>query len=135
MSGDLRKFMPSPRTPEQKLLIEELGEGPGSRLLLLSLSGADAETLAAQSGALAAALSAHPDFEFVANGTDAGLDAVPDALRPYRAPAPMTSANLPHVAGSYARLGDQLCEFIGGFTRYAAYLNGLWEAIVKSGKK
>jgi predicted exporter len=36
VSGDLRKFMPSARTPEQKLLIDELGEGPGSRLLLLA---------------------------------------------------------------------------------------------------
>ena len=37
LSGDLRKFMPSARTPEQKLLIDELGEGPGSRLLLVDL--------------------------------------------------------------------------------------------------
>ena len=49
ISGDLRKFMPSAETPAQKLLLDELGEGPGSRLLLMSLSGADAETLAAQS--------------------------------------------------------------------------------------
>src|SRR3546814_9335426 len=31
LTGDLRKFMPAPETPEQKLLIDELGEGPGSR--------------------------------------------------------------------------------------------------------
>src|SRR3546814_698272 len=48
LTGDLRKFMPAPETPEQKLLIDELGEGPGSRLLLVALSGADAPTLAAQ---------------------------------------------------------------------------------------
>ena len=39
LSGDLRKFMPDPETPAQKLLIDELGEGPGSRLLLVALSG------------------------------------------------------------------------------------------------
>ena len=32
VSGDLRKFMPSAETPAQKLLLDELGEGPGSRL-------------------------------------------------------------------------------------------------------
>src|SRR5690606_40601448 len=57
---------------------------PGARLLLLGLSGADAGVLAEQSRALAEALAAHPGFEFVANGVDAGLDAVPEALRPYR---------------------------------------------------
>jgi len=84
LSGDLRRFMPEPRTPAQKLLVDELGDGPGSRLLLLSLSGAGADVLAGQSRALAATLAANPDFEFVANGIDAGLDAVPESLRPYR---------------------------------------------------
>src|SRR3989337_4557715 len=68
LSGDLRKFMPEPQTPAQKLLIDELGEGPGSRLLLVGLSGADAETLAAQSQAPAAKLSADKQFQLVANG-------------------------------------------------------------------
>ncbi|WP_133000260.1 MMPL family transporter [Luteimonas arsenica] len=84
LSGDLRRFMPEPRTPAQKLLVDELGEGPGSRLLLVSLSGADPEALADQSRALAAALAADPGFEFIANGIDAGLEAVPESLRPYR---------------------------------------------------
>lgn len=44
MSGDLRKFMPEAQTPAQRLLMDELGEGPGSRLLLMSISGADSET-------------------------------------------------------------------------------------------
>ena len=83
LTGDLRKFMPAPQTPEQKLLIDELGEGPGSRLLLVALSGADASTLARQSQALRAALSKDDKFPLVANG-DAGLDAIPERLRPYR---------------------------------------------------
>jgi len=29
LSGDLRAFMPAPETPEQRLLIDELGDGPG----------------------------------------------------------------------------------------------------------
>lgn len=84
LSGDLRKFMPEPQTPEQKLLIDELGEGPGSRLLLLSISGADAATLARQSQALRARLAGNDAFELVANGADAGLDAIPGKLLPYR---------------------------------------------------
>ncbi|PRW82910.1 hypothetical protein C7A07_28810, partial [Pseudomonas fragi] len=39
LSGDLRRFMPEPRTPAQKLLIDELGEGPGARLLLVAIGG------------------------------------------------------------------------------------------------
>lgn len=84
LSGDLRKFMPSAETPAQKLLIDELGEGPGSRLLLIGLSGADPEALATQSNAMRAQLAAQPLFSLVANGGDAGLEAIPQRLRPYR---------------------------------------------------
>lgn len=84
LGGDLRMFMPAAQTPAQKLLIDELGEGPGSRLLLVALSGADAATLAAQSQAMRAALAADPRFTLVANGGDSGLEAIPERLRPYR---------------------------------------------------
>ena len=84
LSGDLRKFMPAAETPAQKLLIDELGEGPGSRLLLMSIEGADAPTLAAQSLALRQALAARADFAMVANGDDARLESIPARLRPYR---------------------------------------------------
>ena len=84
LSGDLRKFMPSAQTPAQKLLIDELGEGPGSRLLLLALAGAEPEALAAQSGALRERLAAQRWFGTVVNGGDSGLDAIPERLRPYR---------------------------------------------------
>lgn len=84
LSGDLRRFMPSAQTPAQKLLIDELGEGPGSRLLLVALSGDTPQTLAAQSESMRAALAAKPQFKLVANGADLGLDAIPARLRPYR---------------------------------------------------
>lgn len=84
VSGDLRKFMPSAETPAQKLLLDELGEGPGSRLLLMSLSGADAETLAAQSQRIARTLAVDRRFILVANGGEDGLDTIPERLRPYR---------------------------------------------------
>jgi len=106
LTGDLRKFMPAPETPEQKLLIDELGEGPGSRLLLVALSGADAPALAAQSKALRTALSADGQFALVANG-DADLDAIPDRLRPYRYLLSPTLDTQPLDAGY---LADQLDE-------------------------
>lgn len=84
VSGDLRRFMPSAETPAQKLLLDELGEGPGSRLLLMSITGADAETLAAQSRAVAATLAADTRFGLVANGGEDALAAIPERLRPYR---------------------------------------------------
>src|SRR6188768_3465484 len=84
LSGDLRKFMPAAETPAQKLLIDELGEGPGSRLLLMSIEGEDPQDLAQQSQALRAMLAARPEFALVANGSDASLEAIPARLRPYR---------------------------------------------------
>jgi predicted exporter len=84
LSGDLRKFMPEARTPAQQLLLDELGEGPGSRLLLVAISGAKPEVLAAQSQALRETLANDQRFAFVANGGEAGLDAIPERLRPYR---------------------------------------------------
>jgi len=84
LTGDLRKFMPTAETPAQKLLIDELGEGPGSRLLLVALSHADAATLAEQSRALRDQLATQAQFKLVANGGETGLDAIPERLRPYR---------------------------------------------------
>lgn len=84
LSGDLRKFMPAAETPAQKLLIDELGEGPGSRLLLMSIEGADPQTLAQHSQQLRALLAARSEFALVANGSDASLEAIPARLRPYR---------------------------------------------------
>lgn len=84
VSGDLRKFMPQARTPAQRLLMDELGEGPGSRLLLMSIAGSDPATLARQSRQLQQALASNPAFQFVANGGEASLDAMPRELLPYR---------------------------------------------------
>ena len=84
VSGDLRKFMPSAETPAQKLLLDELGEGPGSRLLLMSLSGDDPQTLAAQSQRIVQTLRRDAGFSLVANGGEDALDAIPERLRPYR---------------------------------------------------
>ena len=84
VAGDLRRFMPEPRTPEQKLLVEGVGEGPGSRLLLVALEGAPPEVLAGQSAVLREVLASDPRFALATNGGAASLEQVPEALRPYR---------------------------------------------------
>jgi predicted exporter len=84
MEEDLRRFLPTPQTPAQVLLVDELGEGPGSRLLLLALRGGPAQALAEVSTALQAQLEADPRILLAANGQDRGLEAVPEHLRPYR---------------------------------------------------
>ncbi|MEZ5465828.1 MAG: MMPL family transporter [Lysobacteraceae bacterium] len=83
VSGDLRLFMPAPRTAEQRLLLQQLGEGPGSRLLLIALSGAEPEQLAERSRELREALIDNEHLLFVGNGEDE-LDSIPDTLRDYR---------------------------------------------------
>lgn len=83
LSTDLRLFMPTPETPAQRLLLEEIGEGPGSRLLLVALEGGSPAALAAASRALAAELRRDPAFHFVANG-ESDLAAIPESLLAYR---------------------------------------------------
>jgi predicted exporter len=83
ISGDLRLFLPSPQTRNEKLLLEEVGESPASRLLLIALDGASPEVLAESSQQLAASLRADPQFGLVSNGA-ASVDDIPDALLPYR---------------------------------------------------
>ena len=83
ISGDLRLFMPSPKSRTEKLLLEEIGESPASRVLLIALDGAPPEVLAESSQAFAAALRDDPQFGLVSNGATS-LDAIPESLLPYR---------------------------------------------------
>jgi predicted exporter len=80
---DLRLFLPQPTTPQQALLLQQIGEGPGSRVLILAIEGAAPEKLADASRALAERLSSNANFRLATNG-DMALDAIPDALLPYR---------------------------------------------------
>jgi len=83
VGSDLRLFMPSPRTATERLVLEEIGEGPGSRMLLLAIAGADAQAAAETSQALVAALRGSNEFHWIANGAG-DLDAIPDRLLAYR---------------------------------------------------
>ncbi|MGN2246645.1 MMPL family transporter [Frateuria sp. GZRR35] len=83
VSSDLRSFMPAPTTPDQRLLMEQVGEGPGSRLLLLAITGKDDATLAKLSQALATRLKGDPRYAQVLNGSF-DLTALDPKLLPYR---------------------------------------------------
>jgi predicted exporter/predicted hotdog family 3-hydroxylacyl-ACP dehydratase len=83
VGADLRLFLPSPTTPEQRLLLEEVGEGPASRVLAIALEGAPPEQLADISRELVTMLQGNREFRLVTNG-EFTLDSVPDELLPYR---------------------------------------------------
>jgi predicted exporter len=80
---DLRLFMPSPRTAQERLVLEEIGEGPASRMLLLAISGAEPQVAAETSRALRSALIGSGQFRWVANG-ESDPEAIPDRLLAYR---------------------------------------------------
>jgi len=85
VTSDLRAFMPPPRDADQKLLLDQIGEGPASRLLLIEI-GAKQESfvrVAELSRGLAQALRGDPHFTRVLNGEidPAALD---PSLLPYR---------------------------------------------------
>lgn len=83
VSTDLRSFMPPARTPEQRLLLDEIGEGPGSRLLLLALEGDEPDTLAAISKALVPRVRADARFVRALNG-EGDIGELAEELLPYR---------------------------------------------------
>ena len=118
ISTDLRSFMPPPQTADQKLLMDQIGEGPGTRLLLLAIDGAPPDRLAALSRGLADALRKDAHFEQVLNGAfdPSALDA---KWLPYRY---LLSPTLDHHAFDAAYLGDQLEQRVEDLASPAASL-------------
>jgi predicted exporter len=88
LSSDLRSFMPPAQTADQKLLLDQIGEGPASRLLLLAISAApnaqiSSDHLAALSHGLVQALRGDAHFARALNG-ETNLSALDPTLLPYR---------------------------------------------------
>lgn len=67
-TGDLSAFLPKAPSPSQQLLVDELREGPASRLILLAIDGTDGPARANLSRSLAAGLRSSSAFRNVANG-------------------------------------------------------------------
>lgn len=118
VSTDLRSFMPAPATPDQRLLMEQVGEGPGSRLLLLAIAGKSDEQLANLSQQLSAALRKDARYTQVLNGSF-DIGALDDALLPYRY---LLSPTLDHQRLDAAYLRDQLEQRLDDLSSPAASL-------------
>lgn len=118
VTSDLRSFMPPPQTADQRLLMEQIGEGPGSRLLLLAIEGAPEAQLAELSRGLAAALADNTHFEQIINGAfdPAQLDT---SFLPYRY---LLSPTLDTHAFDEAYLREQLHERVADLASPAAGL-------------
>jgi predicted exporter len=69
-TADLSAFLPSHPTAEQQLLMDQLKDGLASRLILVGIDGADEQTRAALSKAMAQKLRSNPAFVSVNNGED-----------------------------------------------------------------
>lgn len=119
---DLRLFMPSPQTPQERLILEEIGEGPASRMLLLAISGPEPQAAADTSRALAAALRASGEFRLVANG-ESSLGAIPDSLLAYRY---LLAPTLDHSALEVGFLRAQLEERVRDLASPAAGMLEPW---------
>jgi predicted exporter len=65
---DLSAFLPAKPTPTQQLLVDQLRDGPASRLILIALERGDAAARAAVSAAMGSRLRRDPQFSSVNNG-------------------------------------------------------------------
>jgi predicted exporter len=73
-AADLSAFLPARPTPAQRLLVDQLRDGPGSRLILIALEGGDMGARALLSAALARELRGDREFSNVGNGAEAAAD-------------------------------------------------------------
>lgn len=122
VSTDLRDFMPKATTPDQRLLMEQVGEGPGSRLLLVAIRGADEAQAAALSQGLVHALRPDPRYTQVVNGSfdSTSLD---DRLLPYRY---LLSPTLDDQPLDEPYLADQLQQRLDDLSTPAASMLKSW---------
>jgi predicted exporter len=118
VTTDLRSFMPAPTTPDQRLLMDQVGEGPASRLLLLAIDGAPSGSLARLSRGLAVALKHDPRYAQVLNG-NVDLGALPDGLLAYRY---LLSPTLDTQALDEPYLADQLQQRVDDLSSPGASL-------------
>lgn len=115
---DLRSFMPPPTTPDQQLLMDQVGDGPGSRLLLVAIDGGDDATKASLSRGLATTLRKDPAFSQVVNG-DFDMGVLDTHLLPYRY---LLSPTLDTQPLDEAYLADQLQQRLDDLGSPAASL-------------
>ena len=70
---DLSAFLPANPTPMQQLLVDQLRDGPASRLILIAIEGGDAAARARASALMVNRLRQDPQFSRVENGATNAL--------------------------------------------------------------
>ncbi|MBS0366408.1 MAG: MMPL family transporter [Proteobacteria bacterium] len=78
-SADLSAFLPRAPSHSQRLLVQQLRDGPTARLIMASISGGSPDTRAQLSRQLAAQLARDPAFASISNG-DSALEAADRAF-------------------------------------------------------
>jgi len=117
LSFDLSAFFPKQASLSHEILLEQFKSGPGSRLLVIGLSGAERDELADLSDQLRRRLTGRPEFLNVANGEFDLLDArVPSPIDRYY----LLMADIDYGQESLAKaLRDRLRELaLGGGTNF-----------------
>ena len=106
---DMSFFLPAQPTPGQQVLVDQIKEGVVSRLLMIAISGGDAEQRAALSRDLHGRLAKRPEFAGVQNGAAGSLDADRDFLIAQRyLLSPAVTPERFTVAGLQAAIGDSI---------------------------
>jgi predicted exporter len=106
---DLSAFLPRRASPTQRLLVEQLREGPAAHSIIVAIEGADAATRAQVSGELAARLRSQSAFVAVNNGDAAQLQRDRQFLFEHRyLLSPRVTPERFTVSGLHAAISDSL---------------------------
>jgi len=73
-TADLSAFLPRRASATQRVLVEQLSEGPAAHLIIAAIDGADARTRAQVSAGMVARLSSDPALAAINNGSSAQLE-------------------------------------------------------------
>lgn len=85
MTVDLAFFLPTPESRQEQVLIDRLGQGPGSRLLFVAVHGSGQADLQNKSSRLKTILEQSTLFSKVLNGQEElSVAAIPDEVWRYR---------------------------------------------------
>jgi predicted exporter len=116
VESDFAAFLPRGANERQQWLVGQLRDGPAARLIVAGISGGTADARVEASRALAAALSARPEFAYVNNGSlDIAQKDLETLARHRYALSPAMSAERFSEAGLRAALESALAALQSSF--------------------